>query len=489
MREGLSIVFREGAAYPSHRDAYAPSKSYPEYTGKTAAEDNPVYDMVREGFRMLRMDAAHMDTSAWNPLGEIIRPGDTVLLKPNFVMHENLTGGLDCLVTHPSVIRAVLDYVLIATKGSGIIIIGDAPVQSCDFNALLRNTHYDLLEELYGDRIFGAGFHDFRNTVAMRKEGGVLQQEENSRRVFGCRTVRLDRQSAFAGLKEERLKRLRITNYRRDVVYEHHHAGCHEYLISDALLQADVVINLPKPKTHRKAGVTGAMKNMIGINASKEYLPHHTAGAGADGGDEYRYRDRIKAVSRRLQESQDDANARGAWSRARGMALLSSLAAQGHKLFKKKDPYSEGSWYGNDTIWRTIADISRIVRFAAKDGVMRDTPQRKLFVIADMIVSGVSEGPLNPSPWEMHRILMAEDPAMADYAVTRLFGLPAGKIPTIRHLCDPEVIRATHVLESGGDETGIPLSGLPKNKEVVPLPAGWRGIMMQPDTGSTRKER
>jgi uncharacterized protein (DUF362 family) len=30
-------------------------------------------------------------------------------------------------------------------------------------------------------------------------------------------------------------------------------------------LQADVFINLPKPKTHKRAGITGAMKNLVGI--------------------------------------------------------------------------------------------------------------------------------------------------------------------------------------------------------------------------------
>ena len=38
-----------------------------------------------------------------------------------------------------------------------------------------------------------------------------------------------------------------------------------EYCISEACLEADVIINLPKPKTHRKAGFTGALKNMIGV--------------------------------------------------------------------------------------------------------------------------------------------------------------------------------------------------------------------------------
>ena len=72
---------------------------------------------------------------------------------------------------------------------------------------------------------------------------------------------------------------MRITNYDYHEVNRHHRGDRHEYCISEACLSADVIINLPKPKTHRKAGYTGALKNMVGINAAKDYLPHHTKGS------------------------------------------------------------------------------------------------------------------------------------------------------------------------------------------------------------------
>ncbi|MBR0091376.1 MAG: DUF362 domain-containing protein [Lachnospiraceae bacterium] len=477
MRKGIAIIHRKEACYPAQTHTYAPSEAYPEYRGGDIAPGtNSVYDMVREGFRALHMDREHFGTPEWDPLGEVIRPGDTVLLKPNFVMHENPAGGIDCLVTHASVLRAVLDYVLIATRGEGRIIIGDAPVQSCDFDLLLKNANYNILEERYANVIAGARFHDFRNTVVTTDATGILLPGENTRHFFGCKTVRLDEESAFAGLEEEKLKRLRITNYRHDTLHEHHHTGHHAYLISDALLTADVVINLPKPKTHRKAGVTGAMKNMIGVNASKEYLPHHTLGDKQHGGDEYLYASRIKSLYRTLQEKRDDANADGALARARRFSFLSALAAQGHKIKKPRDPYREGSWYGNDTIWRTIADIHKIVLFADKEGILREVPQRKQFVIADMIVSGAGEGPLHPAPWEMHRILMGEDPALTDYALTKLFGLPAKRIPSIRQLCDPEKIKHTRVLQNSEDRQELLLPAL-RAEQTIPLPEGWQRIL------------
>ena len=54
--------------------------------------------------------------------------------------------------------------------------------------------------------------------------------------------------------------------------------GRHRYLVARELIEADVVFNVPKLKTHKKAGVTGALKNLVGINGHKAYLPHHRKG-------------------------------------------------------------------------------------------------------------------------------------------------------------------------------------------------------------------
>ena len=63
--------------------------------------------------------------------------------------------------------------------------------------------------------------------------------------------------------------------------------GHNDYLLSETVLSADLVVNLPKLKTHKKTGVTLALKNMVGINGDKNLLPHHSVGSIAAGGDEY----------------------------------------------------------------------------------------------------------------------------------------------------------------------------------------------------------
>ena len=70
----------------------------------------------------------------------------------------------------------------------------------------------------------------------------------------------------------------RVTMYNPDLLKRTHSRGTHQYLVARDVIDADVVINLPKLKTHKKAGLTGALKNMVGINGHKEYLPHHRKG-------------------------------------------------------------------------------------------------------------------------------------------------------------------------------------------------------------------
>ena len=83
---------------------------------------------------------------------------------------------------------------------------------------------------------------------------------------------------------------------------KHHNLSVHEYIITDYILKGDVVINVPKFKTHQKGGITVAMKNMVGINASKDCL-HHTLGARNEDGDEYQFADIRKTIRAKLADT------------------------------------------------------------------------------------------------------------------------------------------------------------------------------------------
>ena len=68
--------------------------------------------------------------------------------------------------------------------------------------------------------------------------------------------------------------RYSVQDYDDGITQQNHRGQIHRYRFSKTILEADLVINLCKLKTHGKAGVTLAMKNIIGANVSKDYLPH-----------------------------------------------------------------------------------------------------------------------------------------------------------------------------------------------------------------------
>ena len=80
-------AWRGEPTYPT-RAPYSPTESYPEFAFTGAAqhlngngsglEPNHAYRGVREALRLLGLDKTQFGTRAWNPLREIVRPGDTI---------------------------------------------------------------------------------------------------------------------------------------------------------------------------------------------------------------------------------------------------------------------------------------------------------------------------------------------------------------------------------------------------------------------------
>src|SRR6266581_4727105 len=112
------------AEYPNI-PPFHPDSRYPEYRGEVGTETNRVYEAVRECFRLLGMDAAHHGAQSWNPMGQIVRPGDRVVIKPNLLAHAHGLRKEEWVqvITHGSVVRPVVDYVALALKGEGEITV------------------------------------------------------------------------------------------------------------------------------------------------------------------------------------------------------------------------------------------------------------------------------------------------------------------------------------------------------------------------------
>lgn len=419
---------------------FRPSQLYPEapFTD-ISVNTNRIYDMVRNGFYTIGYDIENFNTDHWNPLGDYINPGDTVVVKPNMVMEENhiKKNGTDCLYTQPSIVAAVLDYVVIALKGCGKIIVGDAPMQECKFEQLIEESGYRQLIEYLKKKLKKTeiiiSLIDFRELRTIPKNGisySVVERYKYSG--DGAIVVDLGEDSLFAGLENFYYDNIRITNYDSSILKEHHNNIKNEYKVCKEILSADVIINMPKPKTHRKGGVTIALKNLIGINSRKEYLPHHTNGAIKDGGDSYKHSSIIKkSLDIFLDKRNAAMQTEKSYTKAKIYHQFVRICVVLKSVFKK-DSYYEGSWYGNDTISRTITDLNRILFYADKNGKMCETKQRKALIIADMIISGEKEGPVCPTAKNVGIIAFGENPVCFDEAIATLMGAKLEYINTTK---------------------------------------------------------
>lgn len=131
---------------------FDPSEPYPEDPsgGRIQAEPNRVYAVIRDTLAALGLDAAHLGSPAWNPLGDLVGPGGSVVLKPNLVDLKQgwvALGGervLD-MVTHGSVLRPLLDYAFRAVGPRGRIVIGDAPLVHADFKGVVEQAGIEAM--------------------------------------------------------------------------------------------------------------------------------------------------------------------------------------------------------------------------------------------------------------------------------------------------------------------------------------------------------
>src|SRR5512143_619747 len=100
----VGFVRDPGAVRYPEEPPFHPSERYPEYPFEAISDrPNHAYAMVRELFRTMGLDRERFGTPSWNPLGELIKPGQRVVLKPNLVSHRNYAFKVgvtdtDCLV-------------------------------------------------------------------------------------------------------------------------------------------------------------------------------------------------------------------------------------------------------------------------------------------------------------------------------------------------------------------------------------------------------
>jgi len=137
------------------------------------------------------------------PLGGIsgfVKPGQKVLLKPNLLAGKTPD---KAVTTHPEIVRAVIR---LAQQAGGVVSVGDSPGIGSPENVARKAGILQVIEET------GARFARFEDSVKIRPRGGTF----------------------------------------------------HELEVAREILEAEVIINLPKLKTHQMMGMTCAVKNMFG---------------------------------------------------------------------------------------------------------------------------------------------------------------------------------------------------------------------------------
>lgn len=434
----VSIAHCPDAYYPE-KEPFHPSSHFPEYPfSEISDEKNDAYILVRNVLITMEMDKEHFGSCEWNPLGDIIKSGQTILVKPNWVKDINpIEEHLDALITHSSIIRAILDYVVIALKGTGNIIVGDAPLQSCDFDQLLKKNKIESVLHFYRGKGIDVALCDFRLLIGHVINYGFLSKiigvniRQINREIQHHIIIDTGKESFLEPIVKD-WRRFRVTGYDPRRLLNNHRPGVHKYLIDRHALNADVIINLPKMKTHIKAGITGALKNFIGINGHKDFLPHHRLGSAESGYDEYERKHFARSWSSRIYDMR---------FMTQNLLVRKALALP-QKLLEylgkvQTADYSQfGGLWKNDTISRTTLDINRIIYFADKQGVLRKTPQRTILSIIDGIVAGEGNGPLEPESKYCHLLLGGFNPVALDTVMARLMHFDYNSIPTLKLALD-----------------------------------------------------
>jgi uncharacterized protein (DUF362 family) len=424
----------EAVSYPQ-RAPFHPDACYPEALfADIGGEPNGAYQAVRECFRLAGLDAARYGSPEWNPLGDLIAAGERVLLKPNMVKesHPRDPEGWRYVLTHGSVIRAVADYVWKALRGSGTLILADAPQTDSSFSEMVRLLGLAAVQQFYNSRGLHLEVIDLRREEWESMDGVISRRHQLPGDPRGGVAFDLGSASEFVG--HAGAGRYYGADYDSAEVNRHHSGGRHEYLIAGSAIQADVVFSLPKLKTHKKAGITVSLKNLVGVNADKNWLPHHTEGDPRTGGDEHPAPDAIHRAERRIvryfRRLSLAIPALGPWIHRQ------ARRAGRHVFGDSEEVVRSGNWSGNETIWRMCLDLNKLIFYGNPDGSLRppDAASRKRhFVLVDGIIAGEGRGPMNPDPVPAGLVVFGTHAPSVDAACAWLMGFDPGAVPIVRH--------------------------------------------------------
>lgn len=388
------------------------------YIEKCEIYDSDLIDSVLLGWR--------------NVFRDNIKPGDVVVIKPNWISesHKYKQTEWEQVITHPFLIGAVLKIVLNILDSKGRVIITDGPQTSSSWQKIMDIMDPSQWIEMGKKNNIEVTILDLRDDEWKVSGDVIVNRRKLPGDPLGSTICNLGSSSEFVGKTVNNLGFFG-SDYDKCETNEAHSNGNHFYKVSRSVIEADVFINLPKMKTHKKTGITCSLKNLVGINTYKNWLPHHTGGSPSEGGDQF-------------PEKGLRSFAEGSLTR-----IFYKHLAKNHHIAKYFIPLKKagklifgdtrktirsGSWYGNDTLWRTVLDLNKILFYANTDGLFReDIPEnkKKYISIVDAVVSGEGNGPDAPDKKNTGLLLLGTDPVSVDAACAKIMGLDWKKIPTI----------------------------------------------------------
>jgi uncharacterized protein (DUF362 family) len=481
----LSIVQDEHLTYPDGTSDFSPSVRYPECPfDDLSTAPNAVYRAVRDCLLQSGLDSTHAGLPSWNPLGAYIKAGNRVFVLCNFVYHRKAGETEEQFFskcTHGSVVRAILDYVLIAAGPSGHVAFGNAPLQSCDWERVLHDTGADRVRAFYAQRGARVVARDLRLFVAPRAALGRITEAHTRSETDGVDVI-LGSDSLleeFYGTSARGTPgevALRVSDYNPDRTSQFHRAGEHRYVINRAILDSDVILSVPKLKTHEKVGITVGLKGLVGSVGHKDCLAHHRFGPPSINGDEYPESSRVRVLLSRFHDHV---------YRHRYPAFLrplfETLDRTARRIVRRIfGRVQAGAWHGNDTAWRMTLDLARITRFADARGAMTETTQRRHLVLIDGVIGGEGNGPLSPRPVAAHTLIFSDNLVAGDAAACQLMGYRAEAIPVLNGaLGDPRL------REGSGQPYRCVVNGTTRELDSLPPaggrpflpPAGWSTVL------------
>ena len=355
------------------------------------------------------------------------------MLKPNWVKEHDERhpgpGQWEHVVTHPAVIEAVIRWAGTQLAGSGSITVCDAPQTDSSFAALNQYCGLDEMVDRCRRDFPGTTIKllDLRPEEWHAVDGVTVSKTQLTGDPAGDTFVGLNDASEFVGFHGN--GRLFSASFNMAETNERHSGERHEYMLCRTPMDADVLINLPKLKTHKKVGVTCALKNLVGINANKNWLPHHTEGTPDLGGDQFP----ASTSKARLEHSWMGRAKRIVNGRPLLSRLFVPLKKMGRLFFgDTQKVVRSGNWHGNDTCWRMVLDLNKCLYDFDGAGLPRKKPLRYLAVV-DGIIGGEGNGPMSPDAKPCGVILAGTHPAAVDMAAATLMGFDWQKLRLLKN--------------------------------------------------------